>query len=119
MVIRARPLHDRIIVRREEANTKTKGGIHLLESSRPQQRCGEVIEVGSGCVNEKGILVPNTLKPGDRVLFGTYAGTEIIIEGEPFQIMREGDVAALVDPDVVVDTDGLTTRREGAHAYYQ
>jgi len=119
MALRARPIHDRIIVRREETKTVTTGGIQLVESYQPPQRCGRVLASGPGCRNAKGKFIPNTLKPGDRVLFGAYAGTKLEINGETYQVMRESDVAGILDADAEVSTDGLTSRREGTHHYYQ
>jgi chaperonin GroES len=122
MALRARPIHDRIIVRREEAKTVTEGGIHLVERARTPQRCGEVLASGPGYTDEKGKFIPNTLKAGDRILFGAYAGTELKLDGETYQVMRESDVAGLLDADTEMGTNGLTgvsAHRGDVHEYYQ
>ena len=119
MAERARPIHDRIIIRAEETTNVSKGGIHVVEFREKPQRCGEVVAVGPGVHDQRGRFIPTSLKPGERVAFGTYAGTEIVVEGEKFRVMRESDVACVVDHDAEVETDGFTTRRTGAAAHYQ
>jgi chaperonin GroES len=83
------PLHDRILVRRVSEGDTTRGGIIIPDSAKEKQQEGEVIAVGSGRVNEDGKVFPLDVKPGDRVLFGKYAGTEIKIDGEEFVILKE------------------------------
>jgi len=119
MTVRARPLGDRVVVKRDEAHDKTPGGIIIVQTSQKPQRSGEVMAVGDGAYSAQGVLIPMSLKVGDRILFGAYAGTEIEIDGDKYQIMREGDCACVIDEDAEVSTDGLTTPRAGAHPHYQ
>ncbi len=91
-----RPLHDRILVRRVESDTKTKGGIIIPDTAQRKPQEGEVIAVGAGGRNEHGQLVPLDVKAGDRILFGKWSGTEIKLDGEDFIIMKESDVLGIV-----------------------
>jgi chaperonin GroES len=86
------PLHDRILIRRIEEAETTRGGIIIPDTAKDKPQEGEVIAVGKGKTNEKGVTTPLGVKPGDRILFGKYAGTEIKIDGEEFVIMREEEV---------------------------
>lgn len=119
MLLRARPLHDRIVVRRDTPETMSKGGIFLPHKARDPQRAGEVLAVGPGVVGPAGAIIPMSLKAGDKVIFGEYVGTAVEIDGEKYQIMREGDVVCVIDPEAVIETGPMETRREGAHSYYQ
>ena len=119
MAERARPIHDRIIVKPEEVTNVTEGGIHVIEFREKPKRCGEVLAVGPGVYDQNGKFAPTTLKPGDRVVFGSYAGTEITVDGEKLRVMREGDVACIVDADAEVETDGLPSRRASSATQYQ
>lgn len=92
-----RPLHDRVLVRRVEAEEKTKGGIIIPDTAKEKPQEGEVIAVGPGARDESGKLVPIDLKTGDRILFGKWSGTEIKIEGEDLIIMKESDVMGVVE----------------------
>lgn len=93
-----RPLHDKIIVRRDEAETKTSSGLFLPESSKERPKSGTIEAVGNGKLNtETGERTPLTVKPGNKVIFTSYAGTEIKIDGEELLIMSEDDVLAVVD----------------------
>ncbi len=92
-----RPLGDRVIVERAEAEEKTAGGILLPESAKDKPKQGRVLAVGDGRRNDKGELQPMNLKVGDRVLFSSYAGTEIKVEGDEYLIMSESDILAIVD----------------------
>ncbi len=93
-----RPLHDKIIVRRDEAETKTSSGLFLPESSKERPKTGTIEAVGNGKLNtETGERTPLTVKPGNKVIFTSYAGTEIKIDGEELLIMSEDDVLAVVD----------------------
>lgn len=93
-----RPLHDRILVVRDEAETKTASGIYLPEGSKERPKSGVVKAVGDGALNkETGQRIPMQVKPGDRVLFTSYAGTEIKLDGSELLIMGEDDVLAIVD----------------------
>ncbi|HZZ62500.1 MAG TPA: co-chaperone GroES [Roseiarcus sp.] len=92
-----RPLHDRVLVRRVEAEEKTKGGIIIPDTAKEKPQEGEVVAVGPGPRDESGKLVPIDLKAGDRILFGKWSGTEIKIEGEDLIIMKESDVMGVVE----------------------
>jgi chaperonin GroES len=92
-----RPLHDRVVVRRIDADEKTAGGIIIPDTAKEKPQEGEVVAVGPGARNEKGELVPLDLKAGDRVLFGKWSGTEVKIDGEDLLIMKESDILGVVD----------------------
>ena len=92
-----RPLHDRILVRRVEADEKTAGGIIIPDTAKEKPQEGEVIAVGPGGRDEAGKLVPLDVKAGDRILFGKWSGTEIKLEGEDLIIMKESDVMGVID----------------------
>ena len=87
--MRFRPLHDRVVIRRLEGEDKTKGGIIIPDTAKEKPQEGEVIAAGPGARDESGKLVPLDVKPGDRVLFGKWSGTEVKIDGEDLLIMRE------------------------------
>ena len=91
-----RPLHDRVVVKRIDAEEKTKGGIIIPDSAKEKPQEGEVISVGKGKSNDEGKTFPLDVKKGDRVLFGKYSGTEIKIDGEEFLIMREEEVLGIL-----------------------
>ena len=93
MAVNLTPLHDRVVVRRIEEKESIKGGIIIPDSAKEKQQEGEVIAVGSG-KREKGELIPLDVKPGDRVLFGKYSGTEIKIDNEELLILREEEILA-------------------------
>ena len=90
------PLHDRILVRRVEEATTTRGGIIIPDSAKEKPQQGKVISVGKGKSNDEGKVFPLDVKKGDRVLFGKYSGTEIKIDGEEFLIMREEEVLGIL-----------------------
>ena len=92
-----RPLHDRVIIKRLEAETKSAGGIVIPDSATEKPIKGEVIAVGKGKIMENGDVRPLDLKVGDKVLFGKYSGTEVKVEGEEFLVMREEDVMAVLE----------------------
>ena len=92
-----RPLHDRVLVRRVEADTKTAGGIIIPDTAKEKPQEGEVIAIGPGARDESGKLVPLDVKVGDRILFGKWSGTEIRIDGEELLIMKESDVMGIVE----------------------
>jgi len=94
--MKLRPLHDRIIVKRTEEEEKTSGGIIIPDTAKEKPQQGKVIAVGKGKLLENGKVNPMTVKKGDRVLFGRYAGTDIKIEGEEHLIMREDDILAII-----------------------
>lgn len=91
-----RPLHDRVVVRRVEADTKTAGGIIIPDSAQEKPAEGEVVSVGSGARDEAGKLVELDVKAGDRVLFGKWSGTEVKIGGEDLLIMKESDIMGII-----------------------
>ena len=91
-----RPLHDRVLVRRVEADTKTAGGIIIPDTAKEKPQEGEVVAVGSGARNEAGQLVALDVKAGDRVLFGKWSGTEVKIKGEDLLIMKESDILGIL-----------------------
>ena len=92
-----RPLHDRVVVRRIEAEEKTAGGIIIPDTVKEKPQEGEVVAAGPGARNEKGELVALDLKAGDRILFGKWSGTEVKIDGEDLLIMKESDILGIVE----------------------
>jgi chaperonin GroES len=90
------PLHDRILVRRVEEASTTRGGIIIPDSAKDKPQEGEVISTGKGRSNDEGKVFPLAVKEGDRVLFGKYSGTEIKIDGEDFIIMKEEEVLGIL-----------------------
>ena len=92
-----RPLHDRVVVRRVEEDTKTAGGIIIPDTAKEKPMQGEVVAVGPGARDEQGKVQPLDVKAGDRVLFGKWSGTEVKIDGEEHLIMREDDLLAVLD----------------------
>ncbi|MBF0312360.1 MAG: co-chaperone GroES [Oligoflexia bacterium] len=92
-----RPLQDRVLVKRVEAETKTKGGIIIPDSTKEKPSEGEVVAVGSGHRSSDGSIRALDVKKGDRILFSKYAGTEIKIEGTDYLIMREDDILGVID----------------------
>ncbi len=91
-----RPLHDRVVVRRIEAEEKTKGGIIIPDTAKEKPQEGEIMAVGSGARDETGKVNPLDVKVGDRVLFGKWSGTEVRIDGEDLLIMKESDIMGVV-----------------------
>jgi chaperonin GroES len=91
-----RPLHDRVVVRRIEAQEKTKGGIIIPDTAQEKPQEGEIIAVGPGGRDETGKLTPIDVKAGDTVLFGKWSGTEVKIDGEDLLIMKESDIMGVV-----------------------
>jgi len=92
-----RPLYDRVVVRRTESETTTKGGIVIPDSATEKPSMGEVLAVGNGKVTDSGDLRALDVKVGDTVYFGKYSGTEIKVDGEELLIMREDDIIAIVE----------------------
>jgi chaperonin GroES len=92
-----RPLHDRVVVRRLNAEEKTTGGIIIPDTAKEKPMEGEVIAVGPGARNEQGQIVALDVKEGDRILFGKWSGTEVKIEGEELSIMKESDIMGIVE----------------------
>ena len=92
-----RPLHDRVLVRRVEAEEKTAGGIIIPDTAKEKPQEGEVVAAGSGTKNEKdGAITPLDVKAGDRILFGKWSGTEVKLGGEDLLIMKESDILGIV-----------------------
>ncbi len=91
-----RPLHDRVVVRRVDAEEKTAGGIIIPDTAKEKPQEGEVIAVGPGARDESGKIVALDVKSGDRVLFGKWSGTEVRIDGEDLLIMKESDIMGVV-----------------------
>src|SRR6186997_1320789 len=91
-----RPLHDRVLVRRIEADEKTAGGIIIPDSAKEKPSEGEIVAVGSGTKAEDGKVTPLDVKAGDRVLFGKWSGTEVKLDGEDLLIMKESDIMGIV-----------------------
>ena len=96
-MVKFRPLHDRVVVRRLDAEEKTSGGIIIPDTAKEKPMEGEVVAVGPGARNEQGQLVPPDVKAGDRVLFGKWSGTEVRIEGEELLIMKETDIMSVIE----------------------
>lgn len=94
-----RPLHDRILVRRIEAEEKTAGGIIIPDTAKEKPSEGEVVAIGSGARDEKGAIQPLDVKVGDRILFGKWSGTEIKLEGSDYLIMKESDVMGIIEAE--------------------
>jgi chaperonin GroES len=101
-----RPLHDRVVVRRIDAEERTKGGIIIPDTAKEKPQEGEVIAVGPGARDETGKLQPLDVKPGQRVLFGKWSGTEVRIDGEDLLIMKESDIMGVIE--------GVATTRKAA-----
>jgi chaperonin GroES len=91
-----RPLHDRVLVRRIEAEEKTAGGIIIPDSAKEKPSEGEIVAVGSGTRADDGKVTPLDVQPGDRVLFGKWSGTEVKLDGEDLLIMKESDIMGIV-----------------------
>ncbi len=91
-----RPLHDRVLVRRIDAEEKTKGGIIIPDTVKEKPMEAEVVAVGSGARDEQGNIHPLDVKTGDRVLFGKWSGTEIRIDGEELLVMKESDILGVI-----------------------
>ena len=91
-----RPLHDRVLVRRVEAEEKTAGGIIIPDTAKEKPQEGEVVAVGTGARNEAGEVHPLEVKSGDKILFGKWSGTEVRVNGEDLLIMKESDILGIV-----------------------
>jgi chaperonin GroES len=92
-----RPLHDRVVVRRIEAEEKSAGGIIIPDTAQEKPMEGKVVAVGPGTRNEQGQLVPLDVKEGDRILFGKWSGTEVKLDAEELLIMKESDIMGIVE----------------------
>ncbi|MEM7429651.1 MAG: co-chaperone GroES [Pseudomonadota bacterium] len=92
-----RPLHDRVLVRRVEEDTKTAGGIIIPDTAQEKPMEGEIIAVGNGIKDDDGDVTPLDVKAGDRVLFGKWSGTEVKVNGEELLIMKESDIMGVIE----------------------
>ncbi len=92
-----RPLHDRVVVRRVDQEEKTAGGIIIPDTAKEKPMEGEIVAVGPGARGEDGKLHPLDVRPGDRILFGKWSGTEVKIDGEELLIMKESDVMGVIE----------------------
>ena len=97
-----RPLHDRVLVRRVEAEEKTAGGIIIPDTAKEKPQEGEVLAVGAGVRDENGKLTPLDVKEGDRILFGKWSGTEVRLDGEDLLIMKESDILGVLQGQAAV-----------------
>ncbi len=97
MATQFRPLHDRVVVKRVEEETKTRGGIIIPDTAKEKPMQGEVIAVGPGARNEKGELQALDVKVGDRILFGKWSGTEVKLDGDELLIMKESDIMGVIE----------------------
>jgi chaperonin GroES len=94
--LKFRPLHDRVVVKRIDAEGKTKGGIIIPDTAKEKPSEGKVIAVGPGGRDEAGKLIPIDIKAGDRVLFGKWSGTEVKLDGDELLIMKESDIMGVI-----------------------
>ena len=112
-----RPLHDRVVVKRIDAEEKSAGGIIIPDTAKEKPSQGEIIAVGPGGRDESGKLIPIDVKVGDRVLFGKWSGTEVKIDGEDLLIMKVDDIMGVVEGEAAKSKGTSTaTRRAGAIA---
>ena len=95
--MKIRPLHDRIVVKRQEEREVKKGGIIIPDTAKEKPQEGKVVAVGNGRVNEDGKKIPLDVKAGDKILFGKYSGSEVKIDDEEYLIMKEDDVLAIIE----------------------
>ena len=91
-----KPLHDRVVVRRVQSEEKTKGGLIIPDSAKEKPAEGEIVAVGEGARKDSGELIAMAVKPGDRVLFGKWSGTEVTLNGEELIIMKESDILGII-----------------------
>ena len=98
--LKFRPLHDRVVVKRIDAEEKSKGGIIIPDTAKEKPSQGEIVAVGPGGRDEAGKLIPIDIRAGDRVLFGKWSGTEVKIDGEDLLIMKESDIFGVIEEGV-------------------
>ena len=94
--LKFRPLHDRVVVKRIDAEAKTKGGIIIPDTAKEKPQEGEVVAAGAGAKDEAGKVTPLDVKAGDRILFGKWSGTEVKLNGEDVLIMKESDIMGII-----------------------
>jgi chaperonin GroES len=111
--MRFRPLHDRVVVRRVDAELKTAGGIIIPETAQEKPQQGEVVGVGPGARGDDNELVPLDVKVGDRILFGKWSGTEVKIDGEDLLIMKESDIMGVIT-DAAASSAGGGSKKKAA-----
>lgn len=97
-----RPLHDRVVVRRIEAEEKTSGGIIIPDTAKEKPQEGEIVAAGPGALDENGKLIELSVSPGDRILFGKWSGTEVKIDGEDLLIMKESDILGVIEAEAAL-----------------
>jgi chaperonin GroES len=112
-LMKFRPLHDRVVVRRVEAELKTAGGIIIPDTAQEKPQQGEVVAVGPGARGDDNELVPLDVKVGDRILFGKWSGTEVKIDGEDLLIMKESDIMGILT-EVAAQSAGGTAKKKAA-----
>ncbi len=95
--MKLRPLHDRVLVRRLDQETRTAGGVIIPDTAQEKPMEGEVVAAGSGARDEDGSITPMDVKKGDRILFGKWSGTEVKIDGEELLIMKESDIMGIIE----------------------
>jgi len=111
-----RPLHDRVVVRRVDAEDRTAGGIIIPDTAKEKPQQGEVLAVGPGKRDETGKLLALDVKPGDQILFGKWSGTEVKVDGEDLLIMKEDDIMGVVEGTAKSKTSGSASGKAGAIA---
>ncbi|RUU31673.1 MULTISPECIES: co-chaperone GroES [unclassified Mesorhizobium] len=109
-----RPLHDRVVIRRAESDTKSKGGIIIPDNAKEKPQEGEVIAVGPGARDESGALIALDVNAGDLILFGKWSGTEVKIDGEDLLIMKEADIMGIIDKSEMGITDKIVAAKKAA-----
>ena len=97
VIMKIRPLHDRILVKRLEAESKTKGGIIIPDTAKEKPIEGMVIAVGAGKVGDDGKRIPSSVKTGDKILFGKYSGNEVVLDGDEHLMIREEDILGVLE----------------------
>ena len=107
-MVNFRPLHDRVVVRRLEEEERSAGGIIIPDTAKEKPMEGEVVAVGAGGRDDAGKLIPIDVKPGDRVLFGKWSGTEVKLDGEDLLIMKESDIMG------VIESSGSKSKKKAA-----
>ncbi len=95
--MKIKPLHDRVLVRRIEQDTKTAGGIIIPDTAQEKPQEGEIVACGPGERSEDGALAPLDVKAGDRILFGKFSGTDVSVDGEDYLIMKESDIMGVIE----------------------